>query len=919
MFHQKSVCAALVFFAATLLGFAQITIDGIADKANYNDSVTFRIQTQPGFSYEAYLNAQPVPAGTQNTITRPDFYELHVVRTETATGTVLSRMVRFLVNASSRNGTEWGLPPHVPLPLIQSSAAEFTGTALRVMTPASFPAGYEIPVVAWTVNDSGHPVRANGILAAAGQPGIQLRRGVGSGFLAATNPAGPLNYTPAIGGTVTNKLITIEAATSWTTVAGILGDTAWPDNSRIQVTGNLTIPNGNTLTIGAGTIIRLNSGIDITNNGAIEINGTFGEPVVFMPTVKAQPWGGFVSKVANQGSYRGTGVIFTGSGAVANWFGRNGNPGSHRTEQGLFYLDGGQQLTLTDAAAIHLAGQLGHSRSASIATPISLTRFLMQRCTTGGEYTGAHFTVNDGAFIECPDDTANFVDGDNDGLYIIGGIHAFTNTLFGWTKDDGVDSGGTDPSGNFARLNYQSCWFEAAFHEGNSLSGFKNVTVRDTVYLNCGQGFEDGYNAPTARVDRCYFALNQTGARHGDNYPNIGNYDGRFTLTNSILLQNHRDLFGFNWRPTGFTNSTDRFFANNNLLTRADTNFPNNTVWNPATDAARLATFGAAGRVGMGLAIRAGQTALTNFLDGIPVALSMFSSNTVSVDYRAETGGGDVLTGTLHFRPGEMRHYIAAPANLDGVIRVTLDNPSNGDLTGASEAWFQFFTPAQTTPLVPLGSVWRYRNDAVDLGTAWRANGHDDTAWASGPAELGFGENDQATTIANNLQSTTYFRHHFNVANPAGFGSLQMRLKRDDAGVVFINGNEVYRSPNLPSTGAITYSQFSTSNGENTIDTATIPASALQAGVNVVAVEIHQGDASSSDVSFDFELVAQPPSADVRVEVGRFGNASALFWRDATYRLQESTELNSTWSTLPGTSPLPVAPRDAQKFYRLTR
>ena len=77
--------------------------------------------------------------------------------------------------------------------------------------------------------------------------------------------------------------------------------------------------------------------------------------------------------------------------------------------------------------------------------------------------------------------------------------------------------------------------------------------------------------------------------------------------------------------------------------------------------------------------------------------------------------------------------------------------------------------------------------------------------------------------------------------------------------------------------------------------------------------------ASSSDVSFDFELVAQPPSADVRVEVGRFGNASALFWRDATYRLQESTELNSTWSTLPGTSPLPVAPRDAQKFYRLTR
>lgn len=919
MFLQKFALAALVLLSSSFLASAQITIDGVADKANYNDSVSYRLQTQAGFTYEAFLNGQPVTVGTQNTITRPDFYELHVVRTETATGTVLSRMIRFLVNASARNGSEWGLPPHVPLPLIQSSGEEFTGAALRVMTPATFPAGYEIPVVAWTVNDDGHAIRANGILDAPGHPVVQLRRGVGSGFLAATNPAGALNYTPTVGGIATNKVIQIEAAPSWTTASGVLGDTTWPENSRIHVTGNLTVPNGVTLTVGAGTILRLNGGIDITNNGTIEIHGTFEQPVVFMPTTKAQPWGGFVSKLANQGIYRGTGVIFTGSGAVANWFGQNGNPGSHRTEQGLFYLDGGQQLTLTDAAAIYLAGQLGHSRSSSTATPISLTRFLMQRCTTGGEYTGSNFTVSDGAFIECPDDTANFVDGDNDGLYIIGGIHAFTNTLFGWTKDDGVDSGGTDPSGNFARLSYQSCWFEATFHEGNSLSGYKNISVRDTVYLNCSQGIEDGYNAPTARVDRCYFALNQTGARHGDNYPSIGNYDGRLTVTNSILLQNHRDLFGFNWRSGGFTNSTDRFFADNNFLTRADTNFPNNAVWNPATDATRLATFGAGGRVGMGLAIRAGQTALTNFLDGIPVVLSMFSSNEVSVDYSVETSGGARQTGALTFRPGEMRHYIPTPANLDGVVRVTLNNPSNADLTGVSEAWFQFFTPTQTTPLVPLGSVWRYRNDAVDLGTAWRANDHDDSAWASGPAELGFGESDQATTIANNLQSTTYFRHRFNVASPAGFGALQMRLKRDDAGVVFINGNEVFRSPNLPSSGAISYSQYASSTGENSIDTATIPANALQAGGNVIAVEIHQADAGSSDVSFDFELVAQPPSAAVRVEIGRFGNSTALFWRDTTYRLQESTNLNSTWSTLPGASPLPIAPADVQRFYRLAK
>jgi hypothetical protein len=118
-------------------------------------------------------------------------------------------------------------------------------------------------------------------------------------------------------------------------------------------------------------------------------------------------------------------------------------------------------VTLTDSSAIYLAGQLGHAYNGGT---FNFTRFLMQRTTTGGEYTGASFTVNDSALIECPDATSNFVDGDNDGLYLVSGTHNFTNTLFGWTKDDGIDSGGD----GVGRLHYEQCWFEATFHEGNS-------------------------------------------------------------------------------------------------------------------------------------------------------------------------------------------------------------------------------------------------------------------------------------------------------------------------------------------------------------------------------------------------------------------------------------------------------------------
>ena len=55
-------------------------------------------------------------------------------------------------------------------------------------------------MVAWVEDDAGHALRANGFVAAAGHPSIQVRRGVGSGFLGATNGAGALDYAPTIGG-----------------------------------------------------------------------------------------------------------------------------------------------------------------------------------------------------------------------------------------------------------------------------------------------------------------------------------------------------------------------------------------------------------------------------------------------------------------------------------------------------------------------------------------------------------------------------------------------------------------------------------------------------------------------------------------------------------------------------------------------
>src|SRR6185369_13540562 len=42
--------------------------------------------------------------------------------------------------------------------------------------------------------------------------------------------------------------------------------------------------------------------------------------------------------------------------------------------------------------------------------------------------------------------------------------------------------------------------------------------------------------------------------------------------------------------------------------------------------------------------------------------------------------------------------------------------------------------------LIPLGAVWRYLDTGIDQGTAWRQTNFNDSTWATGPSQLGFGD-----------------------------------------------------------------------------------------------------------------------------------------------------------------------------------
>ena len=173
-----------------------------------------------------------------------------------------------------------------------------------------------------------------------------------------------------------------------------------------------------------------------------------------------------------------------------------------------------------------------------------------------------------------------------------------------------------------------------------------------------------------------------------------------------------------------------------------------------------------------------------------------------------------------------------------------------------------------TNTLIAQRSAWRYLDTGVDPGASWNTPGFNDALWATGLAQLGYGDGDEATVIGfgpdvNNRYITTWFRHAWWVDDPGAFSSLQLRLLRDDGAVVYLNGTEVARQ-NMPA-GTITTATLAPAavggTDETTFFNTSVSAGALVAGTNVIAVEIHQATANSSDVSFDLQLIALSGSA----------------------------------------------------------
>ena len=169
--------------------------------------------------------------------------------------------------------------------------------------------------------------------------------------------------------------------------------------------------------------------------------------------------------------------------------------------------------------------------------------------------------------------------------------------------------------------------------------------------------------------------------------------------------------------------------------------------------------------------------------------------------------------------------------------------------------------------LLDYGDRWKYNDQNRNLGTAWRRTTYSDASWKSGSGLLGL-ENSALpdpgikTEINKGSQLCYYFRKQFTYNGDPSEVTLTIDQIVDDGAVYYLNGTEVGRS-RMPG-GAVRFTTSSSATVTNAAEekgVVTIGPGTLKNGSNILAVEVHQTNTTSSDIVFGCRMSASVPAA----------------------------------------------------------
>jgi hypothetical protein len=247
-----------------------------------------------------------------------------------------------------------------------------------------------------------------------------------------------------------------------------------------------------------------------------------------------------------------------------------------------------------------------------------------------------------------------------------------------------------------------------------------------------------------------------------------------------------------------------------------------------------------------------------------------------------------------------------------------------------------------TSQLFDLTNAWTYTTANLD-GVNWTAPGYDDSGW-SGPA-MGVlwtdsrGPNPAIPLLNSEMPldpntgypfPTYYFRTHFNFTNNPAGTSFIFTDYIDDGAVFYLNGVELYRlrMPAFPaniyeSTLAIGYACSGDATCPDQFSVSDALTNVLVEGDNLLAVEVHNYNPASPDITFGLALdYTTPYTLNPELHITASGGTAILFWDRGGFILQQADSLAGPWNDVSGpvfSSPFSQGISDLTRFFRLRK
>ena len=152
---------------------------------------------------------------------------------------------------------------------------------------------------------------------------------------------------------------------------------------------------------------------------------------------------------------------------------------------------------------------------------------------------------------------------------------------------------------------------------------------------------------------------------------------------------------------------------------------------------------------------------------------------------------------------------------------------------------------------------WQYFLGNAEPPVNWAAIDFDASTWDTGAGGIGYGDNDDATIIES--VTSVYIRNTFTLIDTSVLSWALLYVDYDDAFVAYLNGHEIARA-NIGTIGTPpAYSSFALALHEAQMYSGGLPeqfiihndtlVKYIKQGNNVLALQVHNFDANSSDLS----------------------------------------------------------------------